>query len=109
MSRMKDLLGDIPFESKEANQITRRSDPITSFEAGVRVLPRLKEIQSKVYWYLRSIGPHGLADWEIENHFGDHGATYRTRRAELVDLGLVRDTGRTRTINGRKRKVWAAQ
>jgi hypothetical protein len=49
--------------------------------------------------------PAGLTDWEMEEISNDHSSTIRTRRAELVEMGLVRTAG-TRKIKGRNRIVW---
>jgi hypothetical protein len=53
-------------------------------------------------------GTNGMTDFELEEIFGNHGSTYRTRRSELTEQGLIIDTGRTRVQRGRNRIVWAA-
>jgi hypothetical protein len=108
MGGMKDLFGDTPFLPRGPEQITRRSDPHTSFQAGRTVLPRLRELQREVYNVLAKF-PDGLTDLELEEKCGSHGSTYRTRRAELVELGIVIDTGQTRLQRGRNRKIWKAK
>jgi hypothetical protein len=107
MGGMKDLLGDTPFLPRRPQQLVRHGDPQTSFEAADKVVPKLRLLQRIVYDTLQR-SPLGLTDVELEELCGSHGSTYRTRRAELVELGLVFDTGLTRVINGRKRKVWKA-
>jgi hypothetical protein len=111
MSRMKDLLGDTPYLPREAYQITRREDPATSFDAAARIVPQLKELQRVVFEVLLEAGPHGLTDIELDvrciTKHGKRGySTYRTRRAELVELGYVGDSGRKRFLEGSDRKVW---
>lgn len=86
----------------------RRSDPITSHHAADAITPSLSEIQRDVMRYAAARGPDGFTDLELEESFGDHGATYRTRRAELVELRMIRDSGRRVRLEGdrRKRIVW---
>lgn len=103
MSRMKALLGDTPYQPQT---LARRTDPHTSHRAAELIAPKIKPLQQKVLAVLR-LNDDGLTDYEIEDYYRDHGSTYRTRRAELVDLGIVIDTGKTRIIKGRARKVWA--
>lgn len=50
--------------------------------------------------YLRSCGASGATDFEIDAHFRAAGrdfTTMRPRRRKLVELGLVVDSGETRT------------
>ena len=107
---MKDLLGDTPFEErpKTPAQMTRRSDPSTSFQAAARVAGNLNELQQKVLDALVSAGASGMTDLELQYRLGDHGSTFRTRRAELVEAKLVVDSGRTRRLAGSNRIVWIA-
>ena len=108
MSRMKDLFGDTPYNPKQPCQVTRASDPATSFAAGISAINNLKELQRIVY-DVHCGNPQGLTDYELEELCENHGSTYRTRRAELVEVGLLYDSGQTRLINGRKRIVWKAR
>lgn len=106
MGSMKDLFGDSPvFLPRVPDQITRTTDPSTSFSAASSVIANLKEIQQEVYHVLSSY-PDGLTDYELEEKCGSHGATYRTRRAELVELGLVINTGLKKKILGHNRIIW---
>src|SRR4249920_842717 len=100
-----DLFG---YPTDAAHKLARRTDPHTSHEAAASVLPKLSELRRTVYELLLQAGPYGLTDYAIEEHLHNHGSTYRTRRAELVAMGLVEDAGITRVINGRARKVWRA-
>jgi hypothetical protein len=106
MGSMKDLLGDDLFSRRESHQLTRRADPATSFAAGAKVAPKLRELQRRVLDELRKAHPQGLCDFELEERCGSHGSTFRTRRSELVDLGLVKDSGQKRLMAGRQRIVW---
>src|SRR5262245_36374451 len=111
---MKDLFGDEPYLERKPHQLARKTDPVTSELAVKYIIPQLREIQRKVYDAIVVAGPQGLTDWELENSFGDHGSTYRTRRAELTELGLVLDSGRKRLQQRpgkppRLRVVWIAR
>lgn len=103
---MKDLFGDTPYVPKDPHQLVRRTDPGTSFQAAAAVAPKLREIQKVVLEHLRAAGARGMTDLDLQTECGDHGSTFRTRRSELVDLGLVRDSGRRLLQDGRKRIVW---
>lgn len=90
----------------------RHNDPDTS-KAAARSLGDLRDSQVLVLHYLRRYGPMSdealLAQMLASgDHISPSGA--RTRRRELADLGLVRDTGKTvRLASGRKAIVWAAK
>jgi hypothetical protein len=112
MGGMKDLLGDTPYVPRNAHQLVRKSDPVTSWEAAASIVPNLRELQRVVYYVIGEAGSRGLTDLELDARCiaknGKRGySTYRTRRAELVSKGLVIDTGRTREQEGSKRTVWA--
>lgn len=100
---MKDLLERHPV------QLTRNLDPQTSYEAGEKIIPKLRKIQQEVYDYFLAVGPVGATDLDLQTHFNRHGSTYRTRRAELVELGLIIDTGQRREQQGSRRNVWAVK
>lgn len=104
MTGIKDMLGDEPFNPKQAHQLARDTDPSTSFEAASSVLPRLRKLQQVVYDHF--VAAKQLTDLDLETRCGDHGSTYRTRRAELVELGLLRDTGQRKHQAGRNRIIW---
>ena len=53
----------------------------------------MSDTQKRVLDFIRSRGASGCTDLDIQRRFGNHGSTYRTRRAELTALGLVRDSG----------------
>ena len=102
----------------DASDITRRSDPETSYEAAERVLPKLSRVKTLVYEFILSAGSKGTTIWDVEEHFGDHiRSTYRTRVAELCGIGahgmrvwppLVKKTGEKRMRAGTNREVVVA-
>lgn len=88
--------------------IARNTDPETSHEAAISV-SGIRVSQQHILDALRSYGP--ATDEEIFPRLpvpiSPSGA--RTRRAELVAMGLVRDSGARRTTaTGRKTIVWRA-
>lgn len=105
---MADLFNPDLFAYRGPGNMARRSDPSTSHEAAEKIVPKLGDLQRRVLAELRAAGAVGLCDLELETRCGSHGSTFRTRRSELVDLGLVRDSGRKIVLNGRNRVVWVA-
>lgn len=91
--------------------VARRTDPDTSW-AAARSIPedQLRESQRVILTILRLNGP--LTDEQIAERLDDFQHTIspsgaRTRRAELVAAGYVRDSGkRTRMSSGRMAIVW---
>lgn len=96
--------------------------PATSQEAALSTTVERTRRQQAVYAILE-IFPDGLTDEQLERQYrwavkrlGQHRfpeqsvSGLRTRRSELVDQGLVRDTGRRRkTEAGRPSIVWAVR
>lgn len=79
--------------------LTRDDDHDTLEEAAERVSESLKELQGKVYSILAA--SQGLTDSELRERcnaiYGKRQeSTYRKRRSELVELGLVQETGERR-------------
>lgn len=85
----------------------RRSDPDTSHEAANYIAPALRELQLKVLMWAQRRPLFRFTDAELQRAMGGN-STYRTRRAELVQLGLVRDTGEREHVPGHKTRfaVW---
>lgn len=87
----------------------RRSDPYTSKEAARCIAGGVTRLQQLVLDYVKA--HRGTTDREmVEALRKEHGgseSTYRTRRAELVDLGLIYSLGVAEIGNG-KHKTWAA-
>lgn len=86
----------------------RRSDPDTSHAAANDVSPFLVGIQAAVLDYAAECEPGGFIDPMLNARFDCAGSSYRSRRAELVDRGLIADTGARRTLDGKGRRfiVW---
>lgn len=105
-------------EQHDPHAVARRGDPSTSWEAADSVTG-IRESQRIVLATLRRTGP--LTDEQLLDKVTDalrngyleayriSPSGCRTRRAELVALGLVRDTGRRDlTASGRHTIVWEA-
>lgn len=86
-------------------KLTRRNDPETSRLAANRVFPHLSNIQERVLVFVKNCTA-GCTDLDISNYFEEPGSTYRTRRAELVAMGRIKDSGRTIKQAGSRRTVW---
>ena len=85
----------------------RRWDQPTSIEAAEFIKPKAKEIRAIVLDYTESRATDGFTDYEMNSYFEATSSTYRSRRAELVESGLIKDKGTTkRGPNGRNYKVW---
>ena len=90
-------------------------DPSPSFEAAQAITAeKLTDVQERVLSLLRILGPttdDELIGWWLEYN-PDTRATdqsIRSRRAELVRKGLVRDSGRDgKSKHGNKATVWEA-
>lgn len=89
----------------------RTTDPVTSHQAA-RSVANQSEVQQAILSALRNYGPmHDalLAEWQDISRLRVSESGLRTRRAELVTKGLVRDSGqRVRLPSGRSSIVWEA-
>jgi hypothetical protein len=75
--------------------------------AAAAIAPHLGELQSRVYEFIKSRGAFGATDREGQEALNMDGSTYRPRRDELVDAGLVELAGTTRpSPSKRPCKVW---
>lgn len=94
----------------------RRTDPVTSHQAAQSVANQT-EVQHAILEVLKHAGP--LCDQEIIRAYirSEYAASFprqsdaglRTRRAELVAKGMVRDSGtRVKLPSGRSSIVWEA-
>lgn len=102
-SRQLDLFIDRPPEPPY------QSHSATSAEAAHAIEPRTETLRKAVLDLLRKWGDAGGTDEEVHEYHGGNPGTYRARRVELVEMGLVRDSGRTRpTRSGRQAVVWIA-
>jgi predicted transcriptional regulator len=88
--------------------MSRRSDPQSSRDAARMVVPVLNEIQAMVLSEMRRAGDNGLTDYELDAIFDCRKSTYRSRRAELVEKGMIKDSGTRRENDGTNRTVWIA-
>lgn len=81
----------------------RSTDPWTSWEAGRRV--QISEGQGLVLETFARFGP--MTDEQLVSRVNLSPSGARTRRAELVALGLIEDTGRVSVgQTGRRMIVW---
>lgn len=90
----------------------RRTDPATSHDAAASV-NSLRHTHQIIVTLLRLEG--GMTDEELLYLWNDRIAErispsgLRTRRSELVDMGMVRDSGECRPLeSGRMAIVWVA-
>ena len=80
---------------------------ITSRDAAAKIEPNAKTLRAAVLQFLRGTDSYGATDEEIQRALDMNPSTERPRRIELVDAGLVRDSGSTRsTCSGRRAVVW---
>lgn len=83
------------------NQLTldhwaaRQTDPITSHLASYSTPARVTD-RDRALAALRKAGPDGLTDHELGDAIGRAQTSAGKRRHELMVLGLVVNTGRTR-------------
>jgi len=76
-------------------------------EAAVRIEPGAGSLREKVLRAFVEQGDAGFTDEDGIWVTGIPASTYRPRRIELVTMGWLRDSGRTRaTRSGRKASVW---
>lgn len=96
------------FRFQGGDAFARNTDPDTSHLAAEVIGPSVRELQRKVLTYAAQRGLGGFIDPEMNEDFGTHSSTFRTRRSELVALGMIEDTGERLSIGGRGRKhaVW---
>jgi len=96
-----DLLEGIP-------QRFRDTDPDTSVQAAASISTAIRAAQQRVLDWLRT-QPEGATDEELLAAMGSRSSHFRTRRSELVDRGLVKDSGQRRELmSGRMGIVWVA-
>ena len=79
----------------------------TSIAAYVANLEVADTQRAKVWRVLRDVGEEGATDQEIQIYLDMTACTEHPRRGELVDKGLVEDSGLRRETNaGRLAIVW---
>jgi hypothetical protein len=89
--------------------IVGRHHPATSHLAAAEVEPRTGTQRRRVLDYLRLCGSYGATDAEIQSALHMSGNTERPRRIELVELGLVFDSGELRGSHSRPAIVWTIE
>lgn len=107
-----------PGQLPTAAPYARRTDPPTSHAAAASITEdALRRSQKAVLSFLRSQGPTADARlvaryeqiYEVYGWPKQSPSGLRTRRRELTDAGLVKDTGdRVRLDSGRNAIVWSA-
>lgn len=81
----------------------------TSMAAAEAIRPSAATLRMKVLGFIVARGGDGATDEEVQAALRLEGSTQRSRRVELVDAGLVKDSGATRaTRKGRRAAVWIA-
>lgn len=79
----------------------------TSREAVTRNIDSIKGVQRTVYDLLYTAGDAGYTDMELESHTGRSHQSISAARNALMNAGLVKDSGQTRTnARGNKCIVW---
>lgn len=112
---VKDATHISPAFTARSKVVARRSDPDTSWEAA-RSVTKVTEKQEAVLGLFRAFGHmtdeqawQSYKGWLRMSETPMSVSGFRTRRAELVAMGLLRDSGlRVVGSTGRKMIVWAA-
>ncbi len=80
----------------------------TSKDAARAIEATAETLRGRVYRFLEGTRA-GATDEEMQDCLDMNPSTQRPRRVELVEKGLVRDSGKTRkTKSGRSAVVWCA-
>ena len=79
--------------AREPRAVARRGDLDTSHLAAEDITPRIRILQAAVLSFAASCRPLGFTDPAMNEHFDTHSSTYRTRRAELVAMDMIEDSG----------------
>jgi hypothetical protein len=85
-----------------------RADASDTSRAAARLLLRSGTTRVRILealWACRATS-EGMTDLELQRELKLDPSTERPRRGELVDAGMVQETGKTRVHNGRKWTVW---
>lgn len=96
-------------KAKETRGMARTVDRPTSIKAAREVQRRSGTIREAVENFFALRGPMGATDDEVRRHFGDEKpeSSYRKRRTELAQDGIILDTGKERGNRfGVKSTVW---
>lgn len=104
------MIGD-PNISRQAqeHELTRSADPATSHEAAAWVFPKLNKLQNLVWDWVcenpRFIDKELVAAMQAKH--GGSESTWRTRRSELRDNGLLYAFSVRQDVRGKGHTVWA--
>lgn len=71
----------------------RKNSRETSIAAAQSVMPTMSDTHIEVLNYAFDAGYGGFTDIELMNNFNSVTSTYRSRRAELTEVGLLVDSG----------------
>ena len=95
------------FRNDIAQARARQDDLETSHQAARAITPSLTQLRQQVLGYAVSKEPVGFTDPEMNLDFGTLSSSLRSRRAELVEMGLITDTGKRWKLGGRTpHTVW---
>lgn len=115
---MGDTLFDIPATGHLTDPMARAMAAVTAPQTQVRHDARDTSLAAATKALGRSAGwrrrvfdliaaSDGVTDEEIADQLGMNPSTERPRRVELVQAGLIRDSGRRRrTVSGTDAAVW---
>jgi len=79
----------------------------TSRAAAFEIEISAETLRGKVLRCIRDARSSGATDEQIQIHLGMNPSTQRPRRVELIERGLIKNSGRTRkTISKRQAVVW---
>ena len=96
-------------EWSEADRVPVQSHSKTSRQAGKEIKLAVGTLRSRVLAFLLQRGEHGATDGEMQAALSMNPSTQRPRRIELVNAGLVKDSGvKRKTESGRSAVVWVA-
>ena len=102
--------GGLPMFANEPETRARATDPETSHQAAESVRGNLRESQETVLELFRTWGPmtdHTMVRKADKLSVRQSPSGLRSRRAELVAMGLLEHTGGWQELpSGRKARVW---
>lgn len=82
----------------------------TSLDAADKIVGKSGTLRRSVYEIIWHAGSRGMTDEEVQNALAMNPSTERPRRVELMDGGVICDSGKTRlTRSGRGAVVWVAK
>jgi hypothetical protein len=90
----------------DSYRLHRADDRITSIEAAEAIAPKIGKIQKLVLDFAEGKRAFGFTDIDLNTFFNSTSSTYRSRRAELTEIGLIVDTGMFRMVNGKRHTIW---